>query len=208
MKFLKTLVAAAGLVFAAACSDTSNQMTGIEPSFAKAGKGGYGDPHFTPETVCTFNEETGRLACDYQIAGLSSNSTGLGKLEANVVVGWYCDYPEPTTGGTRDYSSDKVGLEYDFIYYADKGGVAKGHVEDETLSYLFNLKPSCSGKTINGNFVRPSPSEFEYHLDQYASPLLVPYLMPGAWSMYALVATPKAIRYIFFNGAWTPEVIG
>lgn len=205
MKFLKTLVAAAGLVFAAACSDTSNQMTGIEPSFAKVGKGGFGDPHFTTDnTVCTFNEQTGRLACDYQIAGLSGNSSGLGKMEANVIVGWSCDYSD----NSKDYSSDKVGLVYDFVYYADKSGNAKGHVEDNTPSYLFNIKPSCSGKWISGSYERPSPSDFEYSLDQQASPLLLPYLMPGQWSLYALVATPKAIRYIFFNGAWTPEVIG
>ena len=206
MKFLKALVSAAGLVLVAACSDTSNQMTGIDPTFSKVGKGGFGDPHFTTDnTVCTFNEATGRLACDYQIAGLSANSSGLGKMEANVIVGWFCDYP----GDSKDYYSDKVGLTYDFIYYADKRGTAKGHVEDDTPSYFLNLNPSCQLKYVGGSLVKPSPTEFQYHLDQQASPLLLPYLMPGAWSLYALVTTPKTlVNYIFYAGAWVPEVIG
>lgn len=207
MKFLKTLVAAAGLVFAAACSDTSNQMTGIDPTFSKVGKGGFGDPHFTDETVCTFNQETGKLTCDYQIAGLSSNSSGLGLLIAKVPMTYYCDY----VGLTRDGFQDHYLLYLNFYYYADKSGNAKGVVESMPLG-----KPVCDLKYISTfpYVLTGKLSDLQYHplnnpavSVQHLDILAAGDLKVAEWALVAGVTTPKGgLRLICDLGYWVPEI--
>lgn len=200
MRFLKTLVAAAGLVFAAACSDTSNQMTGIDPSFAKVGKGGFGDPHFTADnTVCTFNHLTGDLACNYQIAGLSAYSTGDILLQGNPVVYYSCSYSDTDI-------RERVTLAYDVggTYYADKSGNAKGVVE-ATPGYLLSLlEPKCPTRYVSGvGFVKPDPSDFWFELNEQSVPVVLPGLLPLGWSLDALVSTPKGGSHpIFYIGDW------
>jgi hypothetical protein len=206
MKVLKTLVAAAGLVFAAACSDTSNQMTGIDPTFSKVGKGGFGDPHFTDETVCTFNQETGRLACDYQIAGLSSNSSGLGLLIAKVPMSYYCNYPGISSDGFYDNHLLNVG----FYWYSDKSGNAKGHVEGIPLGTPICLKQITSfpyilyGRLSDLQY-HPlnNPAVQVQHLDEEAAG----DLEVAEWALVAGVTTPKGgLRLVCDLGYWVPEI--
>jgi hypothetical protein len=200
MKILKTLVAAAGLVFAAACSDTSNQMTGIDPTFSKVGKGGYGDPHFTTDMVCTYNDQTEKLACDYQIVGLSSLSSGVVNLVGIIPVSYACaDYP----GTTKDYFASSVAIEASVTYYADKSGVAKGEVVAENPLFV----GFCLPKLINFQLYFSNPSQVEFGtLNQYATNFLA--TKPGEWSLSATVTTPKGVlHYIYFTGLWVPEVV-
>lgn len=209
MKALKTLVAAAGLVFAAACSDTSNQVTGIDPSFSKVGKGGFGDPHFTDETVCTFDQKTGKLSCDYQLAGLSSNSSGLGLLIARVPMTYYCDY----VGLSRDGFQGDDLFSINIYWYSDESGNAKGHVDGIPLG-----KPTCEVKyrVFPPAVYFGTLSDLEYHpLDNPASivqsvdPLEVGKKLEVAqWAFVAGVTTPKGgLRFVCYAGYWVPEYV-
>jgi hypothetical protein len=200
MKPLKALIAVAGLLLAA-CSDTTSPNAVIDPSFKKGNGGGIGDPHFEIETVCTFSDVTGRLACDYKLAGLASGASGAGLLQGNVITHWFCNYP----GTSKDYYADKIGLDIDFLYLADKSGNATGHVEG-TPEYI--VPPYCVPKIVNFSLVMPTPSGMWYELNEYAYPLVLPGLPAGGWSLSAGVVTPKGgLRYVYFGGEWIPEVV-
>ena len=203
MKLFKTLVAAAGLVFAAACSDTSNQMTGVDPTFSKVGKGGFGDPHFTTDMVCTYNDQTYKLSCDYQIVGLSALSSGEVNLVGLIPVSYACDY----SGTSKDYSWTWSAIEGKITYYADKKGVAKGQVVAQDPIFT----GFCIPKWLGYPYFRietPGPSDLEWGtLDQYAANVLA--VLPGEWSLSATVSTPKGgfLQYIYFTGSWVPETV-
>ena len=203
MRRFSQFLALAGLIITGACADqatapASMPDTDSAPLFAK-GSGGNGSPHFTADgTECTFNSASGRLACDWQIAGLSSYSNGAGVLAGNVMISWECLY----TDASRNYSREQRRVVLDFLYYSDKSGNAKGSVESTPLGAF------CLPKYIGGAFQTPSPSNVQFALDPASSPFTLPGLgMDGAWALYAGVTTPKGgVRYIFYMGSWMPEV--
>ena len=164
--------------------------------FAKGRSGGNGNPHFTAEgTSCTFNPFIGRLACDYQISGLSASSNGLGSLIANMQLGWDCFYSD----ASRDYSREVRRVAIDFYYYADESGNAKGYTEGTASGGAF-----CLAKYISGVLEKPYPSNIRYSLNEMSSPLTLPVIGPaGSWALSAIVSTPKkAGQYIFYIGSW------
>lgn len=186
-----------------ACTDqpSATAPSSIEDGalFAK-GRGGNGSPHFSTEgTACTFNTATGRLACDYQISGLASNSSGVGTLVGNVMLEWVCDYP----GESRDYSREVRRVALDFLYYADASGNAKGRVEDTPNNGSF-----CIPKYIGGSFVTPTPSNVLFSLNLRSSPFTLPVIgAEGSWALFAGVTTPKkGLQPVFYLGEWTPEM--
>ena len=197
----RTLAAAvAALVTLAACSD---QPAATAPSdggalFAK-GRGGNGSPHFSDEgTSCYFGASSGRLACEYQISGLASNSSGVGSLIANMMLGWDCFYSD----ATRDYSREVRRVAIDFYYYADESGTAKGETEGQAYGGA-----SCQSKYIGGMWEKPDPSNVMYSLNEMSSPFTLPVIGPqGSWALSATVSTPKkGLQYIFYLGSWMPE---
>ena len=188
-----------------ACSDqspaTAPPVLDEEALFAK-GRGGNGSPHFTTDgTQCTFSTMTGRLACEYQISGLASNSSGAGSLIGNVMLSWDCDY----TGSSRDYSREVRRLAIDFLYYADAGGTAKGEVEGTASGGAF-----CVPKYISGGWQTPAPTNVLFSLNVNSSPLTLPLLgAEGSWALNAGVTTPKkGLQFIFYMGSWMPEILG
>jgi hypothetical protein len=195
-------LAIAALFTLAACSEQPTATAPDAPDasalFAK-GRGGNGSPHFSTDgTSCTFATGYGRLACDYQVSGLASNSSGIGTLVGNVMLSWDCNYSD----SSRDYSREVRRVAIDFLYYADAGGNAKGHVEDTASG-----SASCFTKYIGGVPEKPEPANLLFSLSENSSPFTLPYIgAEGSWALYALVTTPKkGPQPIFWMGSWTPE---
>lgn len=195
-------LALAALCTLAACSDQPAATAPEAPdgsALLAKGRGGNGSPHFSDDgTSCTFATSNGRLACDYQISGLSSNSSGIGTLVGNVMLSWDCNYSD----SSRDYSREARRVALDFLYYADASGNAKGEVEGTP-----NLGASCFTKYIGGVPEKPEPAHILFSLNEMSSPFTLPYLgAPGSWALYALVTTPKkGPQPVFWMGMWTPE---
>ena len=187
---LLTLLPVAALAAATACSDPSAPapLAPTAASLAASDKGGgKGSPHFSDETTCTFNNLTGRLACDYQISGLAANASGAGSLLGNIALTYLCDRKY-----LPDYPVTTVRLAIDFLYFADKSGNARGHVEGTPI-----IPPLC----LLGGVA----TDVWYGLDPYASPTLLP--TNGQWTLDAAVVTAKGgLRTIFFGGFWYSEM--
>lgn len=191
-----------GLLFVAAitlgaCADqpaaTGPSVTDNAALFDRGNGGGIGNPHFTGATKCTFGTETGRLACDYQIAGLGASAEGIGSLIGNVMTSWDCVYPD----STKNYSREQIKVAIDFLYYADEAGNVKGHVED-------TAKPSCNTKSG----YKPDPTNVAFALNEHSSELTFPFFGEGSWTLAVITKTAMGDpKYIYFDGVWKPEVV-
>ena len=197
----RTLAAAcAVLVTLAACGEPALAPESAAPEtgalFVNANGGRKGNAHFTKGgTDCVFTSATGRLACDYKIAGLGANSSGLGSLVANMQLGWDCVYSD----STRNYSREVRRVALDFLYYTDQAGNATGQVEGTAAGGAF-----CLTKTIEGTPQKPDPTNVRYALDAMSSPFTLPFFgAPGSWALGAVVATAKeGPEYIYYLGEW------
>ena len=196
MKMFRASVPLLVLALAACSEPPTASILDQSPSYVKGENGGgKGSPHFSEETVCTYDAglvyqgHNGRIACDYQISGLAANSNGVGTLVANIPFTYFCDKP----GDDNDVWRDVVKVAIDFYYYADKKGNVKGTVSGTPNAVGL---PCIGGANHLAEFLP---------LDSQASPLAIPYLTgSGSWALFGLSTTPKGgPSYVFFGGGWT-----